>query len=116
MAHSLEIRVPFLARPLVEYLAGLPAHLKIMRGVNKPLLVNALGAGFPAEIWDRPKMGFTFPLSQWMKRQAEDLQASSVGQKFLDRKSVESVWRGFKEGSLHWSRPWALFVASRMMR
>jgi asparagine synthase (glutamine-hydrolysing) len=99
----------------VEYLAGLPTHLKIMRGVNKPLLVNALGDGLPVEIWDRPKMGFTFPLSQWMKGRGEDLQAASVEQKFLDRKSVESVWRGFKQGSLHWSRPWALLVASRIM-
>lgn len=115
MAHSLEIRVPFLARPLVEYIAALPAHLKIMRGVNKPLLVNALGDGLPVEIWDRPKMGFTFPLSQWMKGRGEDLRAASAEQKFLDRKSIERVWRGFKQGSLHWSRPWALLVASRMM-
>jgi len=116
MAHSMEIRVPFLARPLVEYVAGLPARFKFRSGVNKSLLVDALGEDLPSETWKRPKMGFTFPFSAWMKQQAKELQAASIEQKLIERKAIEKVWRDFKEDKLHWSRPWALLVASRVMQ
>jgi asparagine synthase (glutamine-hydrolysing) len=62
MAHGLEIRVPFLDHRLVEYVLGLPLTLKRCRGMNKPLLVRALGEALPRSIWDRPKQGLRFPL------------------------------------------------------
>ena len=65
MASSLEVRVPFLDPPLVEYLSSLPPGLKT-GGRPKRLLIEALGGGLPREIWDRPKMGFTFPFQKWL--------------------------------------------------
>lgn len=116
MAHSVEIRVPFLDHPLVEYVAGLPSGAKLQAGVNKPLLVKALGDDLPRAIWNRPKMGFIFPFGEWMREGAEELEAGSHERAFLDRKAAKSIWDGFKAGRVHWSRPWALVVLQRWMK
>ncbi len=65
MRHSIEARVPFLDHVLVEYISSLPVPLKMtMR--PKELLISAMGADLPREVWDRPKMGFAFPMKEWL--------------------------------------------------
>jgi asparagine synthase (glutamine-hydrolysing) len=110
MAHSVETRVPFLDHRLVEYVAGVSDKEKLRNGMNKPLLVKALGDGLPKEVWNRSKMGFTFPFGEWMRERADELEARSLEQNIFDRKAVEKVWDEFKKGQAHWSRPWALVV------
>jgi asparagine synthase (glutamine-hydrolysing) len=110
MAHSVETRMPYLDRRLVEYVMGLAPALKLDRDRPKPLLLEALGDALPREVWDRPKMGFTFPFDLWMRQRAEDLEAASASTKWLQRSAVETVWREYKAGRVHWSRPWALVV------
>jgi asparagine synthase (glutamine-hydrolysing) len=112
MAHSIETRVPFLDHRLVEYITGVPTELKLDNGMNKPILVKALGDDLPREIWDRPKMGFTFPFGEWVRKQADDLEARSLEQKGLDSNATKNVWKRFRGGRVHWSHPWALVVAS----
>jgi asparagine synthase (glutamine-hydrolysing) len=116
MAHSIETRVPLLDTRLVEYVAGVPDRAKLGNGGNKPLLVKALGGDLPREIWNRPKMGFTFPFGEWMKERADELEARSLEQKSFERKAVEKVWDGFRKGRVHWSRPWATVVAAHFYR
>jgi asparagine synthase (glutamine-hydrolysing) len=109
MAHSVEIRVPYLDHRLVEWVVSLPRALKVAGGTHKPLLIEAL-ADLPQEIWNRPKMGFTFPFAPWMREQAEDLEAISLAGRLLQPRAVEEIWRAFRTGRLHWSRAWALVV------
>ncbi|MEW6616822.1 MAG: asparagine synthase (glutamine-hydrolyzing) [Patescibacteria group bacterium] len=66
MAHSIEVRVPFLDHPLVEYISSLPAELKLSGEYQKQFLIDATKDIIPSEVWDRPKMGFTFPLQKWL--------------------------------------------------
>lgn len=66
MAHSLEIREPFLDYQLIEYLLSLPDEFKF-GSQPKQLLVDAMGDLLPPEIVNRPKMGFVLPYQQWMK-------------------------------------------------
>ena len=113
MAHSIEARVPFLDHRLVETVLALPASLKLDRGRPKPLLLDALGDRLPREIWDRPKMGFTFPMAEWMRQRAGELERLCLEDKRLQRPAVEAVWRAFASGRGHWSRPWALLVLAR---
>jgi asparagine synthase (glutamine-hydrolysing) len=113
MAHSIEVRVPYLDHRLVEHVLALPAALKLARARPKPLLLNALGDRLPREVWDRPKMGFTFPMARWMRERAADLERLCLEDKRLERPAVEAVWRSFAAGRCHWSRPWALVVLSR---
>ena len=65
MAHSLEVRVPFLDHKLTDYVMGLPDKFKPHRP-GKKLLIDAMGEDLPSEIWDRKKMGFVFPWKSWV--------------------------------------------------
>ena len=67
MAHSLEVREPLMDHPLVEWLATLPATLKLRGNEGKYLLKKAMEPHLPHEIMYRPKMGFAVPLSRWLR-------------------------------------------------
>jgi asparagine synthase (glutamine-hydrolysing) len=113
MAHSVEMRVPYLDHRLVVRVLSLPARFKLDRERPKPLLLDALADRIPRAVWDRPKMGFTFPMARWMRERAPELRATSLESKLLDRRAIERVWDGFRRGRDHWSRPWALYVLSK---
>ena len=114
MAHSVELRVPYLDHRLVELVVSLPDDVKLDGRRPKPLLLDALGGRIPREVWDRPKMGFTFPMARWMRERAPELRAACHEEKALDRRAVDRVWDGFGRGRHHWSRPWALYVLSQL--
>lgn len=67
MAYSLEARSPFLDYRVVEWAAKLPHSLKVKNGVNKYLLRKLAYRYVPREILDRPKQGFSVPVSKWLK-------------------------------------------------
>lgn len=72
MAHSLEVRVPFLDHTLTEFVMSLPDHLKPLKP-GKKLLIDALGQDLPREVWDRKKMGFVFPWKQWVNNELKSI-------------------------------------------
>jgi len=67
MAHSLEVRAPFVDHQLVEFAARLPANLKLKNGRLKYILRKLGGRYLPPEIVKRRKQGFGFPLGTWMR-------------------------------------------------
>ena len=67
MAHSLEVRVPFLDHHFVEWCAGLPFESKINNGQGKAILKRVMGPHLPSEILYRNKRGFSVPLAQWFR-------------------------------------------------
>ena len=67
MAHSLELRVPFLDHKLVEFAARLPVSLKIHRAVNKYILKRLMKPFLPLKIVHRPKRGFPIPTKHWFR-------------------------------------------------
>lgn len=67
MAHSLEVRVPFLDRRLVELGLALPARAKAGLRRNKALLREVLRTELPAAITNRPKRGFEIPVDAWFR-------------------------------------------------
>ncbi|MBL7810743.1 MAG: asparagine synthase (glutamine-hydrolyzing) [Bacteroidetes bacterium] len=68
MAHALEVRVPFLDKDLIEFVLSLPDDFKPLNPPKK-LIIDAMGDWLPAEVWNRPKMGFTLPWKLWMNRE-----------------------------------------------
>lgn len=62
MAHSLEVRTPFLDRRVVEFAFSLPPDLKLNRNEGKIILRKAFGELLPKEVLTRPKQGFEVPL------------------------------------------------------
>jgi asparagine synthase (glutamine-hydrolysing) len=73
MAFGLECRAPFLDVELMEWAARLPAAAKMPGGALKGLLKKAVAPLLPAEIIDRPKLGFGAPIEPWLRGDLFDL-------------------------------------------
>jgi asparagine synthase (glutamine-hydrolysing) len=116
MAHSLEVRVPFLDHPLVEFVTQLPRDLKVRQRRPKALLVDALQDLLPPEVVNQPKRGFTFPWTTWLRgplrKTIQDgfSEATPALRDALSSESVNDVWRSYLKGNTSWSRPWSLYV------
>jgi asparagine synthase (glutamine-hydrolysing) len=116
MRHSLEVRVPFLHSPLVEYMLSLPESAKRDGSRPKSLLVAALGDLLPEEIVAQKKRTFTFPWENWLRgplgaRVAAGLgEWSSALEPHLSRDFALGIWQDFMRGRTSWSRPWSLYV------
>ena len=67
MAHSLEVRCPFMDHVLVEFAATIPASLKLKHMRIKHMLRRVGERYLPKEIVRRKKQGFGFPLGLWMR-------------------------------------------------
>ena len=120
MSQSLEVRVPLLDTPLVEFVAGLPEKAK--RGAKKRLLREALGELLPEEVAGQKKRTFTFPWEKWLRgglgrRVREGLEEPAGAlETALDGQAVRDVWKEFQAGRTSWSRPWSLFVLNEWVR
>jgi asparagine synthase (glutamine-hydrolysing) len=121
MAHSLEVRVPLLDHPLVEFVAALPEAAK--RGARpKALLVEALADVLPAEVVTQPKRTFTLPWEQWLREALREKVAIGLASlspslaPALEARTVEAVWREFLAGRTGWTRPWSLYVLNEWSR
>ena len=67
MAHSREVRLPFLSHHLVEFVFSLPKELKMNDAWSKLILRTSMNKILPNEIcWRREKVGFATPQSEWM--------------------------------------------------
>ncbi len=67
MAASLESRVPFLDKKIVEFSAKIPPKYKLYNGVEKYILRLAVKDLLPPKILHRKKMGFSTPMNLWLK-------------------------------------------------
>ena len=67
MAHSLELRSPFLDHRFVEFSARIPAKYKCRRGEKKWLLKRAFKHQIPDAVVNRSKQGFSVPVSEWFR-------------------------------------------------
>jgi len=116
MAHSLEVRVPFLDHQLTSLLLSIPGSRKVRNGHSKPLLVEALGKVLPANLACQRKRGFEFPWSTWLRgelRAEVDRTLQEPGPilgQALRWDGVRACWNEFLQGREHWSRPWLFYV------
>jgi asparagine synthase (glutamine-hydrolysing) len=67
MAVSLEVRAPFLDPELIDFLATVPASLKLRRMTGKYLLRTLMRGRIPDAIIDRRKQGFGVPVNSWLR-------------------------------------------------
>jgi len=121
MAHSLEVRVPFVDVNVVNYVLSLPGEWKL-NGANaelpKALLADAVSDLLPRDFLSRPKMGFTLPFEKWMQSRLRNEISGVLEEKGrlakaeLDSVEAGKIWRRFLRSppSVGWSRPWALYV------
>ncbi len=118
MTHSLELRVPFVDRVLLEWLWPQPAWFKYNPRQQKKALADATADLVPAAIRQRPKQGFALPFARWM---LGDLQpfleetyspVSLSGCPWLQPAEAAALWQEYKTGRdpRAWSRVWSLAV------
>jgi asparagine synthase (glutamine-hydrolysing) len=67
MAHSLEGRSPLLDHELLECSMAIPSNLKVHGGMTKIIFRDAVRDLFPDGFLDRPKMGFSAPIAEWLR-------------------------------------------------
>lgn len=120
MAVALEVRVPFLDFKLVEFALSIKDEYKYPHSPKK-LLVDALGDLLPANIVNRPKMGFVLPWKDWLKNELRDFCEENIVQfskrPFVNRDAVLVIWNRFlnNDPKITWSRVWHLIVLNHWM-
>ncbi|MBV6425577.1 MAG: Asparagine synthetase [glutamine-hydrolyzing] 3 [Haliscomenobacter sp.] len=68
MAHSVEVRLPYLSHELAEYLFSLPIEMKLFQGWTKYILRKAMAPLLPDMIaWRRDKIGYEPPQQRWLE-------------------------------------------------
>ena len=104
MAVSLETRVPMLDKDVVEFAWTIPMEYKKQGDVWKMVLRDVLYRYVPKEMMDRPKKGFSIPITQWLREPelrewAESLLDRELikRQGILDADEVQRIWRDFTD-------------------
>ena len=117
MAHSLEVRVPLLDHPFVEWISGLPSNYKLRGREGKYIFKKALEPHLPRDVLYRPKMGFGVPLGKWFRgplrqRLRESLLEGGLAQSGMFRQAyLEKLVNDHQSGLREYSAPlWALVM------
>lgn len=104
MAVSLEVRVPLLDHRVMEFSWRLPAGMKIREGTGKWCLRELLARRVPRPLFERPKVGFSVPLEEWLRGPLHDWAGDLLSgdrlsrDGILDRQAVEGAWSRFRRG------------------
>ena len=117
MAHSLELRVPFLDQAVYEAAAGLPTELKLPRGSTdtKVALRHAVRGIVPDSVVDRAKLGFPTPTRVWLRGEigdwADALLAASPLDDLIDLGYARGLLAAHRAGTADHSRKvWAVVM------
>lgn len=122
MSRSLEVRVPLLDTPLVEFALALPDGARSKSGVQKALLAETARDLLPPESLAQRKRTFTLPWEDWLrgplraKLQESFAEPAPSLAPFLRKDGFETVWQDFLAQRTSWSRPWALYVLNEWCR
>jgi asparagine synthase (glutamine-hydrolysing) len=73
MANSLELRSPLLDHDVIEWANSLPAKFKVAGQESKHILKDIARSLVPAELIDRPKMGFAIPRADWLRNELREI-------------------------------------------
>ncbi len=91
MAHSREVRLPFLSHELVSFVFSLPPHFKIRKGWTKWILRETMQSKLPPEIvWRKDKTGFEPPQKNWMENSRLQEKIQSARQTLVDQKILNT--------------------------
>ncbi len=119
MATSVEARVPFLDRELVEFALALPMDMKVRDGVGKWLLKRTVDGLLPTDIVHRAKQGFGAPVAEWFRgelgrRAQREIRDSSLAERgLLDYQRIDELWEAHRSGRANWSfQLWSLYNVS----
>ena len=92
MAHSLEVRVPFLDREVWKFASTLSVDEKLREGTTKYILRYAFKDYVNPETFMRPKLGYPVPVRVWLRGElyewARDIIQNSKADAYIDRNAA----------------------------
>lgn len=117
MAVSLETRAPFLDRKVVEFAWSLPMHMKLRDGQGKWLLRRLVERHVPSAMMNRPKMGFSIPLDEWLRGPLRAWAESLLDgdrlkrEGYLDPLPIRLAWERHQRGEASYGyRLWSVLM------
>jgi asparagine synthase (glutamine-hydrolysing) len=96
MAHSLEVRPPFLDHRIVEFAAKLPANMKIRGSQLKFLLRELMKDRLPKSVLSRRKEGFDIPVHHWLRTVLRPLLLDTLNERTVRETGLFS-WPAVRE-------------------
>jgi asparagine synthase (glutamine-hydrolysing) len=136
MAHSLEVRVPFLDTVVADTALSLPDHTKMgdIRGIFHPteaayretgakrILIDAGRGLLPDGMDVQKKRGFAMPFDSWLKNSLRDVLEDTLSADAVKRRGyfcineVEGVKKRFMAGEISWVFPWVIAITELWCR
>lgn len=118
MYYSLESRIPLLDKDIVEFAWTLPLGYKMQDGVSKRVMRDVLYRYVPKELLERPKKGFSVPVSEWLRDKkylrewAESVRHDSreLAGEYIDLRLEESLWKDYIEKGEWKEAIWSILV------
>jgi asparagine synthase (glutamine-hydrolysing) len=108
MGVSLEGRIPLLDPRVIEFAWRLPLSMKVKGNQGKWALRQVLYKHVPQKLIDRPKMGFSVPLGEWLRGELRDWAEALLDESRLNREGyfhpepIRQKWKEHLEGSRNW--------------
>ena len=117
MSNSLETRLPFLDKEVIEFANKIPIDIKIKNGIGKWPLKQILSKYIPKDLIDRPKTGFSIPLGKWLKGPLRDWAENLLNEKRITQEGIFSAklinakWQQHLDGKQdHSSNLWGILM------
>ena len=114
MANSLEVRVPFLDRPLIDYARHIPTKYKVDKYKTKKIFRDIANKTLEDKVADKKKLGFPVPIRVWMKD--TDVyntikQRFEKAEEFFNIKKIIKLLDDHKDGKKDNSRKvWTIYI------
>lgn len=108
MSVSLESRIPFLDKHLVEFSCKVPQTMKLRNGEGKWILKQVLNRHIPKKLFERPKMGFSIPIGEWLRGPLKDWAENLLDEKrlkddgFFNHVPIRKKWIEHLSGKNNW--------------
>jgi len=116
MAHSIEVRVPFLDKKMMELASSIPSEMRLNSSETKIPLRRAAAKALPEEWANREKLGFPTPVRYWLQEE-EIYQAvkkainSDYANEFFDTRILNRMLEQHKSGAKNHSRKlWTIYT------
>jgi len=109
MAHGVEIRIPFLDDSFVRLALSIDPAIKYGGQLPKQFLIDCYKSSLPKSVWNRPKMGFSFPFQKWLSNSSyvkEMMHNSNAATQYF--------YQRFMQGGLHWSQLMSIILLSNV--
>lgn len=116
MANSLELRVPFLDRKMLELAASLPTRYRVDGNVTKVALRRAALRELPERTANKKKLGFPVPLNDWLRQEryyamVREAFEGEIAGRFFNREAILKLLDDHQAGAAHnMKKIWTLYT------